>query len=880
AVTEAITVTATAPAVLETTEMARNFTDKQVALLPVRRNITDTVALAPGVNNNGARNNFTISGSPSYDNLFLVNGVTVNENLRGQPHDLFIEDALQETTVLTGAISAEFGRFTGGVVTAVSKTGGNEFSGTFRDSIRNPRWTATSPLGEERAESDLQHTYEATFGGRIVRDRLWFFAAGRTFEQETPAFFTRTTNEFSTGREQQRLELKLTGQLTPRHSVTVSGLDIDDKQTNNVFVAALEPSALDVARETPNSFYTLHYNGVLSNTFLLEANAAKKKFAFVGSGSDEYFGPAGTPEQLARTTNIFSFFVNSYAGAPSFCGVCGDEERNNRNFAVKGTYYLSTSSFGTHSIVAGYDDWQAEMISNNHQSGSDFTVWTFTQPEHDASGNAIVTLAPGDFIIAWPILQNTKGTDFKTRSLFVNDKLDLNSRLSFNVGLRYDDNTGSDSSGAKVADDSKFSPRLGAIFDVKGDGHLRLNASYSQYASTISDGNIGDSTSPAGSPSILYWFYYGPETTGTSQQALKTMFEWFKSVGGMSNTDFLLGGGTNGITSRILGKLKTPGVDEWTVGAGLQLGRKGYLRADLIRRDWNNFYVGYTNTTTGKVFDPLPGITIDQGVITNSDDLERRYRALQLQASYQPFTRVTIGGNYTLSKLRGNHVGETTGSGPVPSASPLNYPELTGFAQNNPIGYLPADQRHKLRAWVSYDQPTAIGTFNLSVLQAYDSGTSYSLIATIDPTQVIDNTFGYEDIGLPTTVNYYIGERGGFRWDDVTSTNLALNYNAPPIAGKVQLYLQTELRNAFNEQAQVGGDTTIYTAFGSQASTCRSINGGTPCKLFNPFTETPVEGVNFVRGRNFGKARTATNFNTAGDFQLPRTFLLSAGVRF
>ncbi|HWW61576.1 MAG TPA: hypothetical protein VN181_09425, partial [Thermoanaerobaculia bacterium] len=721
---------------------------------------------------------------------------------------------------------------------------------------------------------------EGTLGGRIIRDRLWFFAAGRQREQSTPAFFTRTTNAYTTGRDQRRLELKLTGQVTPRHSVTVSGLDIQDEQTNNPFVAALEPSALDVQRETPNSFYTLHYNGVLSNTFLLEANAAKKKFAFVGSGSDEYFGPGATPAQIARSTNLFSFFDNSYAGAPSFCGVCGDEERNNRNFAVKGTYYLSTAALGTHSVVSGVDDWQSEIISNNHQSGSDFTVWTFTQPEHDASGNAVVTLAPGDFIIQWPILQNTEGTDFKTRSLFVNDKWDLNSRLSFNVGARYDKNTGNDSSGARVADDSKVSPRLGVIYDVKADGRLRLNASYSQYASTISDGNIGDSTSPAGSPSILYWIYYGPEVTGSSRATLQTMFEWFNSVGGTSNKDFLLGGGTNGIGTRILGSLETPGVDEWTIGAGTQLGRHAFVRADLIRREWNNFYVGYTNTTTGKVFDPLPGVDVDQGVITNSNDLERSYRALQLQGSYQPFTRLTIGGNYTWSKLRGNQVGETAGSGPVASASPLNYPEFTGFAENNPVGYLPSDQRHKLRGWISYDQPTAIGTFNVSLLQTYDSGTPYSLVATIDPTQVISNTFGYEDLGLPTTVNYFIGERGGLRWDDATSTNLAVNFNVKPLLGKVQIYVQSELRNVFNEQAQIAGDTTVYTAFGSQARNCRTLNGGTPCKLFNPFTETPVEGVHYVRGSDFGRARTATNFQTQGDFQLPRTFLVSAGVRF
>ncbi|HLQ43354.1 MAG TPA: carboxypeptidase regulatory-like domain-containing protein, partial [Planctomycetaceae bacterium] len=98
-VTEAITVTASAPAVLETTEVVRNFSQKQIQDLPVRRNIRDTVLLAPGVNSNGPNNQIMLSGGPSYDNLFLVNGVVVNENIRGQPHNLFIEDAIQETTI-------------------------------------------------------------------------------------------------------------------------------------------------------------------------------------------------------------------------------------------------------------------------------------------------------------------------------------------------------------------------------------------------------------------------------------------------------------------------------------------------------------------------------------------------------------------------------------------------------------------------------------------------------------------------------------------------------------------------------------------------------------------------------------------------------------
>ncbi|HEX8617286.1 MAG TPA: carboxypeptidase regulatory-like domain-containing protein, partial [Thermoanaerobaculia bacterium] len=113
-VSEVLTVTAAATSAVETTELATNFVAEQINALPTGRTIDDITRLSAGVNEAGPNNQITISGANSFDNLFLVDGVIVNENLRGQPNPLYIEDAIQETTVLSGGVSAEFGRFTGG----------------------------------------------------------------------------------------------------------------------------------------------------------------------------------------------------------------------------------------------------------------------------------------------------------------------------------------------------------------------------------------------------------------------------------------------------------------------------------------------------------------------------------------------------------------------------------------------------------------------------------------------------------------------------------------------------------------------------------------------------------------------------------------------
>src|SRR6266849_1043365 len=125
AVAEAITVTAETPmtAPVESTQVSTNFKQDLIEALPMDRTLRSVTLLSPGVNNNGpSGGNIMISGAMSFDSLYLVNGAIVNENLRGQPLSLFIEDAIQETTILrAGAISAEYGHFTGGVVSSITK---------------------------------------------------------------------------------------------------------------------------------------------------------------------------------------------------------------------------------------------------------------------------------------------------------------------------------------------------------------------------------------------------------------------------------------------------------------------------------------------------------------------------------------------------------------------------------------------------------------------------------------------------------------------------------------------------------------------------------------------------------------------------------------
>lgn len=877
AMAEAITITADSPSIVAETQVQSDIDADLVENLPMGRTLVATVNLAPGVTANGVRaGSLVISGAPSYDNTFYINGSVVNEVLRGQPLDLFIEDALQETSVLQGAISAEYGRFTGGVVTAISKSGGNEFTGSLRDSFTNPKWNEATPLEEDRNDK-LSETYEGTLGGRIIRDRLWFFGAGRYVQQSQENFFLQSTEPYNTDREQTRIEGKLTGSLTTKHTLVGSYLDLTDDLTGRCLGngGCWEPRTLATLESLPQTLLSLNYSGILTNNLLVEGNFADSELQFIGSG--------GQRGSFAESTNIFFAAVGGFGGAPSFCGNCTDESRKTEAISLKGTYYLSTAGLGTHNIVGGVEDFSEQLLSNNNQSGSDFTVWTFNAPQRAADGTLLPVFGRNaGFIIYWPILELSQGNDQTTQSAFINDKWDLNRHLSFNLGARYDQNDGKDSSGATVADDSKFSPRLGVTYDVRGDGRIRLNASYSEYVSKISNGNIGDAASPAGSPSYLYWLYAGPTIRGLdSQAALAAMDVWFQGIGGINNRTpgVFLGGGANGIQTQIPQTLKSPAVNEVALGVGYAFSNNGYVRFDVQDRKWSDFYTTRTDQTTGRVDDPLANAEVDLSIVQNSNDFVREYQAAIVQAGYRLFNRVNIGGNYTWSELTGNHRGETGGAGPIADTGRNYYPEFLSYEQNNPVGFLPEDQTHKLRAWASFDLATRVGNFNFSALQRFDSGTPYSAIGSIDVEQsnacpqCPENADLY--VSVPSGVNYFFSDRGEFRWDDLTATDLALNYALP--IGKLELFIQGELLNVFNESAQVFGDQTVETAFDDPFDPDDNPTG---LRAFNPFTETPVEGVHYRLGANFGEPLTPTTQATQGDFQLPRTYRFSAGIRF
>ena len=859
-VVEVVTVSAPASDTASTLTVATTLKASTVELLPLGRSLDSATLFAPNATNNGPAGNIMISGALSYDNLNLVNGVDINETQRQQPRTLFIEDAIQETKVSAGNISAEYGRFQGGVVNMITKSGGNAFSGSFRTTFTNDNWRALTPYPGDSTLDVVVPAYELTLGGPIWKDKIWFFSAGRFQKNSTELTTPFTGFNYTKGVDDKRGEGKLTYAISPRNTVKVSYLRKNLSTANNSFSTVMDKASLYDDR-TVESLLAANYQTVLGHNLFVEAQYSARKLNLIDQGSRHIDLINGTPVwDRSRGQARYS--------APTFCAVCPNYANLLNNWDVYGklNYFLSTKSLGTHSVVAGFDVFKDMRKNNQNSSASNYRVQG-TGAVIDGY-NIYPIFSPATTFVEWlPVFEDTQGSDLRTYSPFVNDTWRVNNRLTLSLGLRYDKNSIRDQGAQPVANRGLFSPRLGATFDLRGDEQWFANLGFGRYVGTFIT-QLADSASAAGRQASYSFLYQGPSVntgaTGpylTSYQALQVLFDWWNATGGPNRAP-RQNPTIPGVNTAIASDVRPASTDEYTVGLAHMLGAKGSVRTDFVYRKFSNIYGDFLDMSTGVVTDPRSGQRFNLDVVNNTDSVSRDYKGLSVQYDYKLSRFLQLGGNYMFSFTRGSTEAENAAS--VTTFSSANsYPEYRQASWNYPYGDLNGDQRHKLRLWAMYalPAPARLGTFDLGLMQRADSGQPYDLSFLVDTRPYVTNP-GY--LTPPSTVTYFASGRGAFRFNGAWRTDLSLSWNHHvPGWTEAELFFRLVANNVFNNQALTGFNTTILGR-----------SNDATLVAFNPFTTTPVEGVNWKKGPSFGQATSPNSY------QSPQDFNVSMGFRF
>jgi hypothetical protein len=725
-------------------------------------------------------------------------------------------------------------------------------------------------------------TYEYTFGGPVVRDHLWFFAAGR-FQDQIANRQTFVTNiPYTFTQSEKRYEGNATYSLNSNHRVYGAFTKVLLDQLNQSQQSIMDLSSL-YNTSVPQDLYTFSYNGVLTPRLFVEARYNSRHFTGQGAGSPFTDPINGTLLiDLSKGGSAFRYWTST------FCGACPPQELDADDVFLKGSYFLSKKGDGSHTMVFGYDTFNDKRQVDNYQSGSNYRI---------AGTGTIIRgtdiyprfLNSNTQLIYQPLLVSSLGTNFRIHSAFYNDNWRVNNHLTINAGVRWDKNHGVDSFGALTADDSAVSPRIGAVYDPNGDGRWAITASFGKYVAAVAN-TIADGSSSAGNTASYAWNYTGPQINAdttvaspvTSAAAIQTVMDWCRpdAQGVCTGPTVPVPARTvPGVSRTIPGSLESPHAIEYAAGVSRQFGDRAAARADFIYRDFRDFYSERIDTTTGIAVDSLGG-RFDKSFIENTNALKRRYSAVTFSATSRLSARTDVGGNYTLSRLWGNVDGESLGSGPLP-ALVFQYPEYAQASWNYPEGDLSADQRHRATAWVNYGVPRLRG-LTVSALETLASGLPYGAVGTVNVAPFVTNPGYLAPLSGTLNKNYYFTARDAFRTESSYRTDLSATYTYSLDAARrhLDLFAQAVVVNLFNQFDLCGcGATSVFGNGGADVSTrigqAVLTNSGTPSlAAFNPLTTVPVQGVNWNYGPGFGTATIKSAFT------MPRTFRLSMGVRF
>jgi outer membrane receptor protein involved in Fe transport len=787
AIAQEITVTAEAPVVdVTSTKTGANVTAETIASIPLGRDFYAVAQVAPGTNEDAVGTTFY--GGTGAENQYIIDGLNTTGAEYGTEGKQLNMDFIQEVEVLTGGLPAEYGRITGGVINAITKSGGNEFQGSV---FGNHSSGGDNDTADERpvtttsiTELDEQFDYGFDAGGYLMRDRLWFFAAVNQTEQTEVAEVIRNFTDPASGlpivgtptigtvipTDVERLLYagKLTFQINPNQTLALSAFGDPTDTTGVLFPIAGEPTTYFGTIDAGGVDAILRYSGIFGGSWVVNANVGRHE-------EDSVFGGAGTQIPLLLDQSLSP---NVRTGGFSFFS----------NDAFERTVYKGDVSkfIGGHDLKVGADFEELKARSertygggqliyklrNRGPDGVNFTPddiiyfrHRFFVDENDPGldRDDATTWRPAlPFLVAEPQTKNT--------SFYVQDSWRVLPNFTVNAGVRLETQEILGREDVTNIDiDDNWSPRLGFIWDVLNNGRSKLFANYGRfYESVPMDINIRS----FGGESIAFLYNFSPDPNNLTPEPTP------------SRTS-LLGGATTPVDPDLKGQY----IDELLVGYEYEASPGLALGIKATYRDLGRVIEDFLIIEEGGYFIANPGEGIgDQMTFYDYEPVaapkaKREYTAFELSARKRFSNNYQFFASYVWSKLEGNYDGlfqASTGQLDPNINSAFDYADFLINAE----GDLTNDREHQLKFYGSY----TFGPGGLTVGAAAHYGSGRPLTA-------MGYSFAYANW------EYYLTPRGSLgTGPDEYEMDLHLGY---PIAlgNEMRLNLVLDVFNLLDRQA-------------------------------------------------------------------------------
>lgn len=646
-----ITVTSEAP-LLDTTQtsIAQTYSQDYLENAPVGssgRDYLSIIALAPGaVDDDG---NPRVFGSLDNENAYYVDGVDTTDPVTATFGTNFNYDAIQEISYSTAGYEAEFGRAIGGIVNLITKSGGNEFSGTLDVRYRTDDFQESGDFFDaDRQDSEFIQP-AVTLGGPIVRDRAWFFGSYEDISSKSTPFGTTDVRDFQgenylgkvtwQAAENWRVVLKGTGD-----PAVIQGANAD---------SSVEREALAQQEQGGENFQG-EVSGVLSTNAIWDFG-----FGINRQNLDVFpqSGDLSTPgHQDLNTGERYINYTNAQFST-----------RDRDDYRTSFTYLVDELA-GSHEFKAGLE------LSETGFSSRSNTVGEFFYQDVDR--------AP--YILN--VSRNSGAAQFEgeLNTAYLQDAWRVLPQLTLKLGVRYDQATFNNDAGTEIADMDKVQPRLGFAWDIGNNARTVLRGSWGRFMhpSALTLPNIARVNS---TPNDVY----GSCSTffGNRADCIDAVGEenFINDPTGFEPEGWWFFTRQSATPSTIQAGLEPTYADTWLVGVQHQLGANTTIDLSYVDKETQDIF---EDTCIGNVDSPSPDANCDFFTVANLPGLRRDYQGTILQVTSRLTNWLNLRGSYTYSESKGN-ISNTQNAGVDYDIFPDHF--------DNRYGFLPDHAKHRVK---------------------------------------------------------------------------------------------------------------------------------------------------------------------------------------